>query len=139
MEAPEVTKETTQDSPLVQTTTTGQSNESLEISTIKHSATISQSNLQKSNPSLKSNANNLNEPATIVNAEIKPQANFDDIIDDIVPLFLTGITQDIVKARVGEEVKSDMPFVVVKKADLVADLSTRLVISDFFPAKALIM
>ncbi|KAJ3123538.1 WD repeat-containing protein 63 [Nowakowskiella sp. JEL0407] len=88
-------------------------------------------------------------PNTINEQPKQPQQNAhkpieipEDMIKDIQPIFLTGITKDILKIkqppqREGSEAK--LMYFVVKKSDLMLDLSTRLAISDLYPVKPQIM
>ncbi|KAI8817694.1 WD40-repeat-containing domain protein [Fimicolochytrium jonesii] len=57
----------------------------------------------------------------------------------IMPLFLTGNTQDLFKVKPGEDVTPARPFKLVPKADIMSDLQARAAISDFFPAKQAIL
>jgi hypothetical protein len=56
-------------------------------------------------------------------------------LEGIIPLFLTSQSQSIVKCVIGEDVTTDRMFRMIPKADLMADMATRLAISDFTPAK----
>jgi hypothetical protein len=59
----------------------------------------------------------------------------------ILPLFLTSVTQGMFKIRsedfppVEEGAGTVMCFKMIPKADLLADIQARLVMSDFHPAK----
>ncbi|KAI9089425.1 WD40-repeat-containing domain protein [Phlyctochytrium arcticum] len=57
----------------------------------------------------------------------------------ILPLFLTSMTQDLFKIRSGEDVTAEKPIKLIPKTDLMADLTARLAIGDFYPAKQAIM
>lgn len=61
------------------------------------------------------------------------------VLEGIVPLFLTGQSQALVKCVIGEDVTNERMFRMIPKADLMQDMATRLAISDFTPAKALIL
>lgn len=53
----------------------------------------------------------------------------------IAPLFLTNQSQRIAKVFIGEEVTTECMYRMVPKSDLIADMATRLAISDFTPFK----
>ncbi|KND04124.1 uncharacterized protein SPPG_01562 [Spizellomyces punctatus DAOM BR117] len=57
----------------------------------------------------------------------------------IFPLFLTTMTQDLFKVRVGEDVTAEKPIKMIPKADILSDLQARLAIGDFYPAKQAIL
>ena len=57
----------------------------------------------------------------------------------IFPMFLTSQSQAIAKSKIEVDVTSDKMFNLVPKQVLVNDMASRLAISDFTPAKALIM
>ncbi|KAJ3389303.1 WD repeat-containing protein 63 [Lobulomyces angularis] len=57
----------------------------------------------------------------------------------ILPLFLTTATQELFKLKLGEHIQPESPFRMIPKVDLLADIQTRLMISDFQPGKQQIM
>lgn len=57
----------------------------------------------------------------------------------IFPLFLTSQSQALVKCVIDEDVTAEKMFRMIPKSDLMQDMATRLAISDFTPAKALIL
>jgi hypothetical protein len=60
-------------------------------------------------------------------------------VDGIMPLFLTTMTQDLFKIKGHEDLTPEKPIKVIPKADFLADIQARLVISDFHPAKSAIL
>jgi hypothetical protein len=62
----------------------------------------------------------------------------------IMPIFLTSVTKGMFKVNpenfpaAEEGVENPMCFKMIPKADLLADIQARLVMSDFHPAKAVI-
>ncbi|KAI9204650.1 WD40-repeat-containing domain protein [Polychytrium aggregatum] len=59
-------------------------------------------------------------------------------VDGIMPLFLTGTTQEMFKIKGGEDLTLENPMRMIPKADLLADIHARAAISDFSPAKQII-
>ena len=53
----------------------------------------------------------------------------------VIPLFLTGTTQEIFHIKADEDVTAAEPIKMVSKADILADVQFRGAISDFHPAK----
>ncbi|NWI85435.1 WDR63 protein, partial [Pitta sordida] len=58
---------------------------------------------------------------------------------EIFPLVLTTKTQDIFNCRVDEDVTEENCFKLIKKEDIIQDLTTRANISDFSPIKKVIL
>ncbi|KAI8906691.1 WD40-repeat-containing domain protein [Gorgonomyces haynaldii] len=56
-------------------------------------------------------------------------------IPGIVPLFLTSQSQALFKVVVGEDVSEQVLYRMIPKSDIIADMQTRLAISDFTPFK----
>jgi len=59
-------------------------------------------------------------------------------IPGMYPLFLTTMTQDLFKVKVGENVTAEKPMIMIPKSDILSDLFTRAAISDWFPVKPII-
>lgn len=55
--------------------------------------------------------------------------------DDVVPIFLSSKTQEIMACVPYEDVTEENPFKILKKEDILADLYNRAAISDFSPMK----
>nr|XP_033772911.1 WD repeat-containing protein 63 [Geotrypetes seraphini] len=58
--------------------------------------------------------------------------------DYIVPLVLTTQTQQIFQCQPEIDIKSEEPYKLIKKADILADIKTRAAVSDFSPVKKII-
>lgn len=65
--------------------------------------------------------------------------NSPELLQGVMPLFLTGMTQELFKVKIGEDVTTDKMFKIIPKPDFLSDIQTRLAISDFQPAKSRIL
>ncbi|KAI4828532.1 hypothetical protein KUCAC02_022614 [Chaenocephalus aceratus] len=59
--------------------------------------------------------------------------------DDILPMVLTSATQELFGCRADEDVTGESPYKLLKKDDLIQDLKTRAAVSDFSPAKQIVL
>ncbi|TPX51495.1 hypothetical protein SeLEV6574_g00261 [Synchytrium endobioticum] len=55
--------------------------------------------------------------------------------EGVLPLFITGPTQDMFKIKASEDLTREKPFKLIPKADLLSDIHVRIAISDWYPAK----
>ncbi|XP_066297797.1 dynein axonemal intermediate chain 3-like [Branchiostoma lanceolatum] len=62
-----------------------------------------------------------------------------DDITDIMAIFLASKSQELFECRADEDVTSDHPYKLLKKEDIIQDMKTRAAVSDFSPAKQLVM
>ncbi|XP_030628081.1 dynein axonemal intermediate chain 3 [Chanos chanos] len=59
--------------------------------------------------------------------------------EDIFPLALTSVTQEMFECRADQEVTGDKPYKLLRKDDIVKDLRVRLAVSDFSPVKQIVL
>ncbi|KAK5930505.1 hypothetical protein CgunFtcFv8_026733 [Champsocephalus gunnari] len=59
--------------------------------------------------------------------------------EDILPMVLTSATQELFGCRADEDVTGESPYKLLKKDDLIQDLKTRAAVSDFSPAKQIVL
>ena len=59
--------------------------------------------------------------------------------DDILPMVLTSATQELFGCRADEDVTGESPYKLLKKDDIIQDLKTRAAVSDFSPAKQIVL
>nr|XP_019954018.1 PREDICTED: WD repeat-containing protein 63 isoform X2 [Paralichthys olivaceus]XP_019954019.1 PREDICTED: WD repeat-containing protein 63 isoform X2 [Paralichthys olivaceus] len=55
--------------------------------------------------------------------------------EDIFPMVLTSVTQELFGCRADEDVTSESPYKLLKKDDIIQDIKTRAAVSDFSPVK----
>lgn len=58
---------------------------------------------------------------------------------DILPLVLTAATQEIFGCVVDEDVTVEKPYKLLDKQDIIQDFKTRAAVSDFSPAKHIVL
>ena len=134
------------------------------LANIATSITSSKTNLKRGSPSkasltssgkLQASIQNISEeetrpksqPGISISNSVKDFSNFQPNTDyyrekeltGIIPLFLTSQTQAIVKAVIETDVTTVRMFRMVPKSDLIQDMDLRKAISDFTPAKSLIL
>ncbi|XP_034437960.1 WD repeat-containing protein 63 isoform X1 [Hippoglossus hippoglossus] len=68
-------------------------------------------------------------------AESPPPIETPDHPEEIFPLVLTSVTQELFGCLADEDVTSESPYKLLKKADIIQDMKTRAAVSDFSPAK----
>ncbi|KAJ3344323.1 WD repeat-containing protein 63 [Gonapodya sp. JEL0774] len=78
---------------------------------------------------------NLKPPDGVVGSSNPVAPSDGKIPDGVMPLFLTGATQNLYKVVNGEDVTEENRFKMIPKADFLADFQTRRAIGDFYPAK----
>lgn len=59
--------------------------------------------------------------------------------DDILPLVLTSVTQDLFGCVADEDVTGESPYKLLKKDDIIQDIKTRAAVSDFSPMKQTVL
>ncbi|CAG11556.1 unnamed protein product, partial [Tetraodon nigroviridis] len=59
--------------------------------------------------------------------------------DDILPLLLTSVTQELFSCIADEHVTGESPYKLLKKDDIVQDMKKRAAVSDFSPAKQIVL
>ncbi|KAL7396638.1 hypothetical protein ABVT39_009108 [Epinephelus coioides] len=59
--------------------------------------------------------------------------------DDIFPLVLTSVTQELFGCRADEDVTGENPYKLLKKDDIIQDIKTRAAVSDFSPVKQIVL
>ncbi|XP_049443884.1 dynein axonemal intermediate chain 3 [Epinephelus fuscoguttatus] len=59
--------------------------------------------------------------------------------DDIFPLVLTSVTQELFGCRADEDVTGESPYKLLKKVDIIQDIKTRAAVSDFSPVKQIVL
>nr|XP_033478374.1 WD repeat-containing protein 63 isoform X1 [Epinephelus lanceolatus]XP_033478375.1 WD repeat-containing protein 63 isoform X1 [Epinephelus lanceolatus] len=59
--------------------------------------------------------------------------------DDIFPLVLTSVTQELFGCRADEDVTGESPYKLLKKDDIIQDIKTRAAVSDFSPVKQIVL
>uniref|UniRef100_A0A3Q3VLL7 Uncharacterized protein n=1 Tax=Mola mola TaxID=94237 RepID=A0A3Q3VLL7_MOLML len=59
--------------------------------------------------------------------------------DDILPLVLTSVTQDLFGCVADENVTGESPYKLLKKDDIIQDIKTRAAVSDFSPMKQTVL
>ena len=59
--------------------------------------------------------------------------------EDILPLFFTSKTQQIFECRADEDVNTDNPYKLIQKEAILQDFKERAAISDFHPAKKIVL
>ena len=74
----------------------------------------------------------LSEKMQVVNSFI---VSFPALPDDVVPIFLSSKTQEIMACVPYEDVTEESPFKILKKEDIQKDMYNRAAISDFSPMK----
>jgi hypothetical protein len=76
---------------------------------------------------------------SVTEERIKPKTNraynSPEMIQGVIPLFLTSQTQALFKLVIGEHVTTEIMYRMIPKSDLISDMQTRLAISDFTPYK----
>ncbi|TPX36281.1 hypothetical protein SmJEL517_g01647 [Synchytrium microbalum] len=55
--------------------------------------------------------------------------------EGVLPVFITGPTQEMFKIKGSEDVTRERPFRLIPKVDLLADITARIAISDWYPIK----
>lgn len=58
---------------------------------------------------------------------------------DILPLVLTAATQELFGCVVDEDVTVEKPYKLLDKEDIIQDFKTRAAVSDFSPAKHIVL
>lgn len=58
---------------------------------------------------------------------------------DIMPLFMATKTQEIFSCVCDEHVTEEEPYKLIKKEDIIVDMKMRAAISDFHPAKQIVL
>lgn len=59
--------------------------------------------------------------------------------EDILPLLLTSVTQEMFSCIAEEHVTGESPYKLLKKDDVVQDMKRRAAVSDFSPAKQTVL
>lgn len=59
--------------------------------------------------------------------------------EDIFPLLLTSVTQEMFGCVAEEHVTGESPYKLLKKEDVVQDMKKRAAVSDFSPAKQTVL
>ncbi|XP_037830006.1 dynein intermediate chain 3, axonemal isoform X2 [Kryptolebias marmoratus] len=59
--------------------------------------------------------------------------------EDIFPLTLTSATQNLFGCQIDEDVTAQSPYKLLKKDDIMQDIKTRAAVSDFSPAKQIVL
>ncbi|XP_049910914.1 dynein axonemal intermediate chain 3 isoform X2 [Epinephelus moara] len=59
--------------------------------------------------------------------------------DDIFPLVLTSVTQELFGCCADEDVTGESPYKLLKKVDIIQDIKTRAAVSDFSPVKQIVL
>lgn len=58
---------------------------------------------------------------------------------DILPLFFTSKTQQIFGCIADEDVKAENPYKLIQKETILQDFKDRAAVSDFHPAKKIVL
>lgn len=59
--------------------------------------------------------------------------------DDILPLLLTSVTQELFSCIADEHVTGESPYKLLRKDDIIQDMKRRAAVSDFSPAKQIVL
>ncbi|AWP10639.1 putative WD repeat-containing protein 63 [Scophthalmus maximus] len=59
--------------------------------------------------------------------------------EDILPMVLTSVTQELFDCRADEDVTAESPYKLLQTEDIIQDIKTRAGVSDFSPVKQIVL